>query len=78
MTIEIDSSGSLVGYLTTNQYAAKYNINIHTVRQWCYRGMLDHVKVGGVKYIKDEAMPVYKYRKPLLSPKNHQTVTQNA
>ena len=61
MTIEIDESGNVIGYLSIPQYCKKYGVKETTARQWCNRNMIPHIKVGRETWIKDGAAPVYKY-----------------
>lgn len=45
--------GKLIGFMTVEEAAAKYNVGVATMRTWVGLGVIDGVKIGDVVYIHD-------------------------
>ena len=62
---EIIQDGKLVGFLTVEEVAIKFEVGVETARVWADRGIIDSVMLNGEFYIPVDAEPA-----PLNGGKN--------
>ena len=48
-------NGSLIGFMTADEAAAKFNVGSATIRVWVDKGMLDGIEIGDKIYIPANA-----------------------
>lgn len=51
---ELFKDGSIVGFNTIPQTAAKLKVGEETVKVWISRGMLESITIGGTVFVKDD------------------------
>ena len=50
-------NGTFIGFITTDEAAAKFNVGIETIKLWVKLNMLNGVKIGNEIYILADAKP---------------------
>lgn len=50
---EVFKDGKIMGYITVEEAAAKFNVGVHTVYTWISRGCVDYILIGFKCFISD-------------------------
>ena len=53
----IIQNGKLIGFLTVDEAAAKYDVGTSTILAWVHLDMIGHVQIGGVIFIPANENP---------------------
>lgn len=49
----IFKDGKLIGFMTVEEAAVKYNVGVATMRTWVGLGVISGIKIGDVVYVHD-------------------------
>ena len=52
---DIFQNGELIGYMSEVRAAIKFEVGLATIRAWIESGKLDHIKIGDVYFISQNA-----------------------